>query len=107
MSQLGIEDLQVGEGDAAASGHEVTVHYEGRLEDGSVFDASHNRGPFKFQLGAGRVIQGWDLGVAGMQVGGKRRLTIPSDLGYGARGVPGVIPPGATLIFDVELLGLK
>lgn len=101
------EDLAVGDGAEAKTGNDVTVHYEGRLTDGKVFDASHKRGPFEFKLGAGRVIAGWDMGVAGMKVGGKRRLTIPGELAYGSRGVPGVIPPDATLVFDVELISVR
>lgn len=100
-----IDDLVMGEGDEAVSGKSVTVHYTGTLENGSKFDSSVDRGqPFSFPLGAGRVIKGWDMGVEGMKVGGKRKLTIPSELGYGASGVGGVIPPNATLIFEVELL---
>jgi peptidylprolyl isomerase len=102
-------DTTVGSGTEAASGHKVSVHYTGWLDQsgkkGTKFDSSLDRGqPFSFTLGARQVIQGWDQGVAGMKVGGKRTLTIPPDLGYGARGAGGVIPPGATLIFDVELL---
>lgn len=94
-----------GSGAAAKAGDRVQVHYTGRLENGSVFDSSRTRNqPFEFQLGVGQVIRGWDEGVAGMRVGDKRQLTIPSDLGYGSRGAGGVIPPNATLIFDVELL---
>ncbi|NNM82540.1 MAG: FKBP-type peptidyl-prolyl cis-trans isomerase [Burkholderiales bacterium] len=106
--ELIIEDIAVGEGAEAAAGNKVTVHYTGWLENGRKFDSSVDRGdPFVFPLGEGRVIKGWDLGVAGMKVGGKRKLTIPPHLGYGARGAGGVIPPNATLIFEVELLGLK
>ena len=102
---LEIEDVQVGDGQEAKAGNRVTVHYTGRLTDGSKFDSSVDRGqPFQFNLGAGEVIQGWDQGGAGMKVGGKRKLTIPPALGYGARGAGGVIPPNATLVFDVELL---
>jgi FKBP-type peptidyl-prolyl cis-trans isomerase len=101
-------DQAVGTGEAAVAGQNVSVHYTGWLENGKKFDSSVDRGqPFSFPLGAGRVIKGWDEGVQGMKVGGKRKLTIPSDLGYGSRGAGGVIPPNATLIFDVELLGVK
>ena len=101
-------ELEVGSGDEATPGQTVVVHYRGTLEDGLQFDASYDRGtPFSFPLGAGRVIKGWDEGVQGMKVGGKRKLVIPSDLGYGARGAGGVIPPNATLIFEVELLEVK
>lgn len=100
-------DLKVGTGATAQAGQTVTVHYTGWLENGKKFDSSVDRGqPFSFPLGAGRVIKGWDEGVQGMKVGGKRKLIIPSNLGYGARGAGGVIPPNATLIFEVELLGL-
>jgi len=100
-------DLKVGEGEEAKSGQKVTVHYTGWLTNGTKFDSSLDRKqPFSFQLGAGQVIQGWDQGVAGMKVGGKRKLTIPPELGYGARGAGGVIPPNATLVFEVELLGV-
>ncbi len=102
---LEIEDVQVGEGQEAKAGNRVSVHYTGRLTDGTKFDSSVERGqPFQFNLGAGEVIKGWDQGVAGMKVGGKRKLTIPPTLGYGASGAGGVIPPNATLVFDVELL---
>ncbi len=104
---LQIDELAAGAGPAAARGQKVSVHYTGWLTDGKKFDSSHDRGqPFRFTLGAGEVILGWDDGVLGMQVGGKRRLTVPPDLGYGRRGIRGVIPPNATLVFEVELLGL-
>lgn len=106
-SGLKYVDQAVGTGDVAVAGKSVSVHYTGWLENGKKFDSSVDRGqPFSFPLGAGRVIKGWDEGVQGMKVGGKRKLTIPSDLGYGSRGAGGVIPPNATLIFDVELLGV-
>lgn len=100
-----IEDVTVGDGDEAKAGQKVTVHYRGTFTDGRIFDESYKRGePFTFNLGAGQVIQGWDQGVAGMKVGGKRKLTIPPDLAYGQRGAPGAIPPNSTLMFEVELL---
>jgi peptidylprolyl isomerase/FKBP-type peptidyl-prolyl cis-trans isomerase FkpA len=107
-NELIIEDQQVGAGAEARPGQQVSVHYTGRLTDGTKFDSSLDRGqPFAFKLGAGMVIKGWDQGVAGMKVGGKRKLTIPSHLAYGDRGFPGVIPPHATLVFDVELVGVR
>ena len=107
-SGLKYVDQVVGAGDVAVAGKTVSVHYTGWLENGKKFDSSVDRGqPFSFPLGAGRVIKGWDEGVQGMKVGGKRKLTIPSDLGYGSRGAGGVIPPNATLIFDVELLAVR
>jgi len=103
-----IETLKEGTGEIAKNGDTVSVHYTGTLEDGTKFDSSVDRGtPFSFILGAGRVIQGWDLGVAGMKVGEKRKLTIPPELGYGASGAGDVIPPNVTLIFEVELLGIN
>lgn len=106
--QLQIEDLEVGGGAQASAGNTVSVHYTGWLTDGRKFDSSKDRGrPFQFKLGAGQVIQGWDQGVAGMKVGGRRKLTIPASLGYGARGAGNVIPPNATLVFEVELLGVN
>ena len=106
-SGLEIQELKLGEGAEAKAGATVDVHYTGWLLDGTKFDSSVDRGkPFSFHLGAGEVIRGWDEGVAGMKVGGKRKLRIPAELGYGARGAGGVIPGNATLIFDVELLGV-
>jgi FKBP-type peptidyl-prolyl cis-trans isomerase len=108
VTELKKEDLKVGSGPEAVSGKAVTVHYTGTLTDGKKFDSSLDRNqPFTFNLGKGEVIQGWDQGVAGMKVGGKRKLTIPSILGYGATGAGGVIPPNATLVFEVELLGVN
>jgi len=104
-SGLKYEDMAEGNGAEAAAGQRVSVHYTGWLTDGSKFDSSVDRNdPFQFALGAGMVIRGWDEGVQGMKVGGKRKLTIPPNLGYGAQGAGGVIPPNATLVFDVELL---
>jgi peptidylprolyl isomerase len=107
--QLEIEDLVVGDGDEAADGHVVEVHYVGvSWSTGQQFDASWDRGQtFQFKLGKGQVIRGWDQGVAGMRVGGRRRLEIPPDLGYGQRGAGGVIKPGETLVFVVDLVGVK
>ena len=115
ITSLQITDATVGNGAVAGKGNEVTVHYTGWLYDpkaadkhGQKFDSSRDRNePFSFTLGARRVIAGWDMGVAGMKVGGKRTLVIPSDLGYGSRGAGSAIPPNATLVFDVELLGVK
>ena len=114
-SELVKNDVTTGSGSEASAGQRVTMHYTGWLYDASAadkkgrkFDSSRDRNdPFAFRLGAGEVIRGWDEGVAGMKVGGQRTLTIPSDLGYGRRGAGGVIPPNATLIFDVELLDVK
>ena len=106
--ELKIEDIMVGTGIEATAGKAVSVHYVGTLTDGTKFDSSRDRGtPFEFIRGAGEVIQGWDLGVVGMKVGGKRILTIPPELGYGSQGAGGVIPPNATLIFEIELLEVK
>jgi FKBP-type peptidyl-prolyl cis-trans isomerase FkpA len=113
-SGLQIDEVAEGSGDTAQAGQRVRVHYTGWLHDpaapnqrGAKFDSSKDRGqPFVFNLGAGQVIRGWDEGVQGMKVGGTRVLTIPADLGYGARGAGGVIPPNATLVFEVELLGV-
>ena len=107
-SGLTIEDLVVGDGDTAAAGQRVSVHYTGWTTDGKKFDSSKDRGQaFIFSLGRGEVIRGWDEGVAGMKVGGKRKLTIPPELGYGSRGAGKVIPPNATLLFEVELLAVR
>lgn len=106
---LVIDDVKPGEGAVATKGKTVSVHYTGRLTDGTKFDSSYDRGqPIDFPLGGGVVIKGWDQGIEGMKVGGKRKLTIPPDLAYGARGTPGgPIPPNATLVFDVELVGVR
>jgi len=107
MAELQIEDIKVGDGAEATSGKKVTVHYVGTLSNGNKFDSSRDRGKdFSFELGRGQVIKGWDQGVAGMKIGGMRKLTIPPDLAYGERGFPPVIPPGSTLVFEVELLGV-
>ena len=107
-SGLVIEELEVGTGAEATAGQQVQVHYTGWLTDGKKFDSSKDRNdPFVFGLGARQVIAGWDEGVQGMKEGGKRKLTIPASLGYGARGAGGVIPPNATLVFEVELLAVK
>ena len=103
-----VDVLQEGAGDTAKSGDKVTVNYVGTLTDGTKFDSSIDRNqPFQFTLGQNSVIQGWELGVSGMKAGEKRRLTIPPELGYGAQGAGGVIPPNATLIFDVELISIE
>ncbi len=108
MAELEIEDQIVGDGEEAVAGQTVEVHYTGWLTDGTKFDSSHDRDQtFSFKLGGGQVIAGWDQGVAGMKVGGARKLTIPPELGYGERGAGGVIPPNATLVFKVELIGLS
>ncbi len=108
VSGLKYEDVKVGEGTEAKAGKTVRVHYTGTLTNGKQFDSSVGRGPFEFKLGAGEVIKGWDEGVAGMKVGGKRKLTIPANLAYGDRNVGnGLIPPNSILLFDVELLGVK
>ena len=105
---LVVETLTAGDGAEATTGKRVSVHYVGTLTDGTKFDSSRDRGqPFQFVLGAGQVIKGWDQGVAGMKVGEVRKLTIPPELGYGSRGAGGVIPPNATLIFEVELIDVN
>lgn len=108
MTQLVCEDLVTGNGAEAVAGKTIVVHYTGWLTNGSKFDSSKDRNdPFSFRLGAGQVIRGWDEGFSGMKVGGKRKLTIPPEMGYGARGAGGVIPPNATLVFEVELLDVR
>ena len=108
MSELICDDITIGDGAEAVSGKTIVVHYTGWLTDGSKFDSSKDRNdPFSFKLGAGQVIRGWDEGFSGMKIGGKRKLTIPAEMGYGARGAGGVIPPNATLVFEVELLAIK
>ncbi len=103
-----IDDQMEGDGPFILAGQTAIVHYEGRFPDGRVFDSSRKRGtPFSFVLGAGQVIKGWDEGISGMRAGGKRRLTVPPEMGYGSRGAGGVIPPNATLVFDVELLEIR
>ncbi len=107
-AQLKIEDIKVGEGKEVTAGDTVVMHYSGTLTDGTKFDSSYDRGePFETRIGVGSVIQGWDMGVPGMKVGGKRKLTIPPQLGYGESGAGAAIPPNATLIFEVELLEIK
>jgi FKBP-type peptidyl-prolyl cis-trans isomerase len=106
--ELKIDELKAGTGTEAKAGNTVTVHYVGTLTNGSKFDSSRDRGKgFTFKLGAGQVIKGWDQGVAGMKIGQLRKLTIPPHLAYGDRGFPPVIPPGSTLVFEVELLEVK
>ena len=107
MAELLTEDLVVGEGASPATGQTVIVHYTGWLTNGTKFDSSHDRKePFSFSLGRGQVIKGWDVGVAGMKIGGKRKLTIPPDMGYGARGI-GSIPANSVLVFEVDLIDIK
>ena len=107
ITKLLIEDTQVGTGTAAASGNTITVNYVGMFTDGKVFDSSQGREPLTVEIGTGRVIAGWDQGIIGMKVGGRRRLIIPSSLAYGEKGAGGVIPPNATLVFDIGLLEVK
>lgn len=109
VKELKIEEIKIGTGTEVSSGSSVTVNYIGRLTDGKVFDTSLQEGrqPFTFSVGAGQVIKGWDEGLIGMKIGGQRRLIIPPDKGYGATGAGGVIPPNATLVFDIELLDVK
>ncbi len=108
FTQLNVIDHEVGSGAEAQSGKQVSVHYTGTLTDGTKFDSSLDRGqPFNFQLGAGNVIKGWDQGLVGMKVGGKRRLEIPAEMAYGPRGFPPVIPPNSSLVFEVELMGVS
>lgn len=107
VTELKVEDLEAGTGVMAQAGQQATVNYTGWLVDGTKFDSSIGRGPFTFGLGAGQVIAGWDQGVVGMKVGGKRRLIIPPSMAYGPNGVPGAIPGNATLVFDVELIDVK
>lgn len=107
-TELEIKDLIPGTGEVAVSGKNVSVNYIGTLVDGTKFDSSYDRNePFSFTLGIGQVIEGWEEGIVGMKVGGKRKLTIPSSMAYGEAGIPGVIPGGATLVFEVELLEIK
>ena len=107
-SGLQYQDIEIGAGSIAETGDIVSVHYTGWLESGKKFDSSLDRGdPFEFTIGAGEVIKGWEEGITGMKVGGKRRLVIPPDLSYGSSGVSGIIPPNATLIFEVELLTIE
>ena len=104
-----IEDIELGQGSEANEYNKITVNYTGKLEDGSIFDSSLKKGrsPFIFTLGVGSVIKGWDLGVKGMKVGGKRKLTIPPELGYGNQGAGSIIPPGAKLVFEIDLLSVE
>jgi FKBP-type peptidyl-prolyl cis-trans isomerase len=106
--QLEMQDIRVGTGPVAVAGRPVSVHYVGTLTNGSKFDSSRDRDEaFEFTLGEGEVIQGWDVGVAGMRVGGLRKLVIPASMGYGERGFPPVIPPNSTLVFEVELIAVR
>ena len=108
VTDLVIQDQSLGSGREVKSGDTISIHYTGTLENGKVFDSSRTRGqPFETKIGVGQLIKGWDMGIPGMKVGGKRKLTIPYDLAYGENGIPGTIPGKATLIFDVELMGIK
>lgn len=107
VPKVKIEDTQVGTGAVAKDGDQLVVNYTGKLQDGTVFDSSVSKTPFEFTLGGGEVIPGWDSGLVGMKVGGKRTLTIPPSLGYGAQGAGSTIPPNATLVFDIELISIK
>lgn len=108
ITELIVEDISVGNGPAVKKGDTISINYLGTLTDGKKFDSSYDRGkPFETQIGMGQVIEGWDVGVIGMQVGGKRKLLIPSAMAYGAQGISGVIPPNAPLIFEVELVAIK
>ena len=104
-----IENIELGQGSEANEYNKITVNYTGKMEDGSIFDSSLKKGrsPFTFTLGVGSVIKGWDLGVKGMKVGGKRKLTIPPELGYGNQGAGSIIPPGAKLVFEIDLLSVE
>jgi FKBP-type peptidyl-prolyl cis-trans isomerase FkpA len=107
MGDVTVEELSPGAGPAAKAGDVLSVHYTGWLEDGREFDSSRGRGPFELTLGRGEVIRGWERGLEGMRAGGRRRLTIPPELAYGSRGFAGLIPPQATLVFEVELLAIR
>ena len=108
MNQLIIEDIVIGTGPAVKAGDTISIHYQGMLENGIKFDSSYDRHePFEVQIGVGYVIKGWDEGIIGLKVGGKRKLTIPSEMGYGSRGAGAIIPPDSTLIFEVELVAIK
>ncbi|MFA5933476.1 MAG: FKBP-type peptidyl-prolyl cis-trans isomerase [Microgenomates group bacterium] len=107
-NKLKIEDIKIGKGEEVKGGDYISIHYLGTLEDGTKFDSSYDRGaPFQTRIGVGQVIEGWDMGVIGMKKGGKRKLTIPSELAYGEAGAGAIIPPNATLIFEVELMGIE
>ncbi len=108
MQKLVVEDLKIGSGNEVKTGDNISIHYVGTLENGTKFDSSYDRGsPFETQIGVGQVIKGWDEGVVGMKIGGKRKLIIPPEFGYGSRGAGNIIPPNSTLIFEVELIDIK